>query len=453
MKEDTVYALSTAYGKAGVAIIRISGPKALNVAKEVCIDIRDELDFEPRKMYYCGVINPKTDEIIDKGLAVYFKAPNSFTGEDIVEINIHGSLAVINTVLNVLGEIKGIRLAEPGEFTKRAFENDKMDLTQVEGLADLIEAQTEAQLKQARHQMDGKLSEVINCWREKLVALLAKIEAAIDFSDEEIPKNLENQNEAEIQKLLKQMKTYFKEADKGIKLREGLNVSIVGAPNAGKSSLFNYILKEDRAIISSTPGTTRDVIEAYVDIKGYPVSIYDTAGIRETCEEIETEGIKRALKKAENADIKVLVSENEDNIFFKKELIDKNTIIVLNKIDQYDFNADNIKTRLKAENLKYLKLIPISIKKKKNLDKFIKSFNNTVTNSMQGTQEALITKQRHKNNLKNAMDYLNSALKENQYDLKAENIRLSADEIGKITGKIHVEELLDQIFSSFCIGK
>lgn len=447
---DTIFALSTLYGKSGVAVVRLSGKKSLEILKKVFKKYGDKkTDFKPRYSYFGTFFDPETKDEIDKCLVVYFKAPKSWTGEDTVEISLHGSKAVINKVLDVLSSVCGIRMAEPGEFTKRAFLNDKMDLTEVEGLADLIDSETEKQRKQALSQMNGSLSFVYDKWRKILLEILSSVEASIDFSEDEIPDDLDAKMRKEIKKLAENIQDNLKDA-RGEKLRSGLNVSIIGVPNVGKSSLFNYILKEDRAIVTETAGTTRDIIEAYIDVKCFPVNLFDTAGIRTSKEKIEAEGIKRAIKKAEDADLKILVAGSEKEIFFNKTIIDENTIIILNKIDEKLFDLKSIKNKL--SNFKYIDLVQTSITKRKNLDIFMKTFEDAIVLKMD-TENPIITQKRHRVCLENTVNFLINSLKQKQTDLFAEDVRLAAEEMGKLLGKIRVDELLDQIFSSFCIGK
>ena len=434
--KNTIFALSSAYGKAGVSVFRISGPSAYSILQT----LSNNKKFQPNLMKFVNIFHPKTSLLLDSCMAVYFKGPASYTGEDTVELFTHGSIAVIDSIYEALSTFNEARIAEPGEFTKQAFLNGKLDLTQVEAVADLIEAETESQRMLALSNTNGELSKLYNSWRDELVKILAWCEASIDFSDDEMPKDVIKRNDEKLFKLLDEIKKHIKTSDNAKKIKQGLEVAIIGRPNVGKSSLFNKIIGENKAIVSSIAGTTRDVVDTSIDICGFKVNLSDTAGIREkTDDKIEKKGIKKALEKAKNADIKIYVIDSLKS--FDKDKIDNDTIVLLNKIDKKKF--DNL-----PQNI-----IPLSVKNGENWNKFWSLFVKKIKSKMVNSSDATLTQQRYKNALSSCLNYLSLAMEEDEIDLKAENIRLAVDEIGSITGKVYFNELLDEIFSSFCLGK
>ena len=443
---ETIFANATAPGKAGVSIVRISGEKA----GEALTWLTKKPLPEPRKAEFTKIINPETGEIIDEIIAIYFPAPYSFTGEDIVELHLHGSAAIISEVLGYLAGLPSLRLAQPGEFSRRAFENGKMDLTQIEGLADLIDAETEIQKKQAMRQMQGELSEFYESWRKKLISIMANIEAYIDFPDEDIPESTDVKMQSEVSELVAKIKKHLSDR-RGEIIREGINAVILGAPNVGKSSLMNHLSRRDVAIVSATAGTTRDVIEVHMNIGGMPVTLTDTAGIRESSDEIETEGIKRALSRAELADIKIGIfdANNYPEVDEKTAaLLTKNDIAVINKIDE---------TPLKGAEINGLEARCISITTGENTDKLIAELETKIANIASPSSDPLATRKRHRAELEKCVDALERFLegRKNKIDIElcAEELRLAAKSLGRIIGNIDVEDILDEIFSSFCIGK
>ncbi len=434
--KNTIFALSSAYGKAGVSVFRISGPNSYSILQA----ISNGKKFQQNLMKFTNIYNPKTKVLIDSCMAVFFKAPASYTGEDTVELFIHGSIAVIDSVYEVLSMFKEARIAEPGEFTKQAFLNNKLDLTQVEAVADLIDAETESQRKLALSNINGNLTKIYNNWRDELVKILAWYEASIDFSDDEMPKDVIQNNDKKLSKLLNEMENHIKTETSAQRIKQGLQVAIIGKPNVGKSSLFNKIIGENKAIVSSIAGTTRDIIDTSINIDGFKINLSDTAGIREkTNDKIEKQGIKKALEKAKFADIKIYMIDNIKS--FDEKKFDNDTIVLFNKID-----------KKKYENLPS-NIIPISVKNGENWNKFWTQFTKKIKTKMQTSSDATLTQQRYKNALLSCVSYLDQATKENEIDLKVENIRLAVDEIGSITGKVYFNELLDEIFSSFCLGK
>ena len=434
---DTIYALSSAFGKAGVSVFRISGSNSCEILKK----ITKKTKFIPNKMIFSSMYYPQTDELIDQGMVVFFKSPNSYTGEDTVELFIHGSVAVINAVYDALSYFPDARLATPGEFTKQAFLNNKIDLTEVEAIADLIDAETLSQQKLALSNINGISSKLYNKWREELLAILAWYEAAIDFNEDEIPENILEINEKKLVIFLDEMKKHIETAKIAKKIKYGLNVVIIGKPNVGKSSLFNKLIGENKAIVSNIPGTTRDIIEMAIDIDGFKVNIADTAGLNEnTNDEIEKIGIKKAIDYTKNADLKIYVADNENDILNIKD--DGNSIFVLNKIDI-----------IKNVKINKVNLVHLSVKTGKNWDNFIKLLKEKILFHFDTSNDITLTQARYKTAINNCINYLDTAIKEENIDLKAENIRLACNEIGYITGKIHFNELLDNIFSNFCLGK
>ncbi len=437
----TIFALATAPGKAGVAIIRISGSNA----HHALTILTDKAEIKPRYAHYTQLYHPQTHELIDEAVVLWFPAPHSFTGEDVVELHIHGSRAVVNALFQVLSEYLALRLAEPGEFSRRAFINNKMDLTQAEGIADLIAAETSLQARQALRQVSGELEQLYEGWRMQLIHILAFLEAYIDFPDEDLPSDVIQEVTANISALREAITVHINDKRRGEKLREGLYVAIIGAPNAGKSSLLNYLAKRDVAIVSHIAGTTRDVIEVHLDIAGYPVIIADTAGLRESEDVVENEGIKRARKRAEQADLKIALFDAGkvlDNSTL--ELIDENTLIVINKIDTATHFPSSIGST---------PALPISLHKNIGLDMLLNMLENNIYKHIQPSHNPVITRARYREHLQHCLLHLERFNLGNALELAAEDVRMAARQLGKITGKIEVEQVLDVIFSSFCIGK
>lgn len=441
MTKNTIYALSTVFGKSGVAVIRISGNSVLSVISKITnIDINT---IKPRYAYFTDIINPNTKEILDKSLVLYFKAPYSFTGEDILEIQTHGSKAVLNSVLNILSSIEDVRLAEPGEFSKRAFYNNKMDLTEAEGLADLIDAETSEQQKYAIRQLSGNLKNLYSSWREDLVKTLSYLEAFIDFPEEDIPEYLYNDILNTVFKIKENITLHLKDNSVNERLKNGFQIVIAGATNAGKSSLINTLAKRNAVIVSDIAGTTRDAIDINLDIKGYPVVITDTAGIRETDNPIEKQGIEIAKEKIETADIiinlyDVTNSSHDDTLDTSK------TIYVVNKIDKLTKEELN---KIPSNHLK------ISAKQNIGVDELVENILNIIKNNFANSSNYLITRERYRLALEECLEHLNTFSLDKEIELSAEDIRLACRSIGKITGHVEIDEILNNIFGSFCIGK
>jgi tRNA modification GTPase len=445
---QTIFALSTPPGKSGIAVIRISGSLATESLKAFGADIPKVRVATLRQLHH-------NHQLIDKALVLYFKAPESFTGEDMVEIHCHGGRAVTKQLLDILSSLPEFRFAEPGEFTRRAYGNGKMDLTAAEGLADLIAADTEAQRKQAMHIMQDAAG-FYEKMRQNVLHSLAFLEAYIDFPDEDIPAEVLKQIEEEVKAATKLIAAQLKDNQASEKIREGIYITILGAPNVGKSSLMNLLAKRDVAIVSSIAGTTRDVIEVHLDIKGYSVILADTAGIREHAEEIEREGIRRSFERAKAADIRIVVLDAEEvasgqwpvtrNI---ESLITDHgsqaTIILINKSDL-----------AAPEPAPINGIMPIlfSAKERTGMSELMGAIEHRLM-AIIPAEPSFITRSRHRVHLKAALKHLEDYLASpgRGLELKCEELRRAATEIGRITGKITADEVLGQIFSSFCIGK
>lgn len=446
MDNKTIYALSTVFGKSGVAVFRISGKQAFDVFEKMTRLKSGEI--ENRKVYYTPVLKIDSRETIDRCIIVAFKSPYSFSGEDTVEISCHGSKAVIRSIYDELSKLEGFRLAEPGEFSRRAFYNGKMDLTEADGLADLIEAETEIQRKTALKQMDGTLFKLYDDWRERLVSILSYIEAYIDFPEEDIPQDVVLKLENSVFKVISEIENHITKNNVDERLRDGFHVVISGPTNAGKSSLINAIVHRNVAIVSDIAGTTRDVIEAYVDIKGFPVIISDTAGLRETDDEIEKIGVNLAREKIASADFNIFLfdaSNTKPEIFNEYINGTENYMLVANKSELID---DNLYKDLLQKGC-----ILLSVKQNINIDVITDTLYEHFNNLYSTASGMLITRERYKQALQECLNNLKKFNLNKEIELAAEDIRLACREIGKITGRVEVNEILDKIFSSFCIGK
>ena len=442
----TIFALSTGPGISGLAVVRVSGTEAQEVIKLLT---KKELP-KPRFATLRKINKINTSELIDEGIILWFPGPQSYTGEDMVEFHVHGSKAVVEALHSAISEIDNCRLAEPGEFTKLAFQNGKINLLKAESIADLISSETEIQRQQAIKIMNGKSADKFNELREKLLKSLSHIEAKIDFPDEDLPKNILDDIKKNLEEVSINIQKILNDKKVGEIIREGFKIAIVGPTNAGKSSLLNHLSNRDVAIVSEIAGTTRDVIETHLNIDGYPVIVSDTAGIREAKDEIEKKGIKLAIKKAEEADLRIVVIEPKNLNFtgFLKDLFDENSILVINKCDLEHVQLN--------EQMKKLDPIIVSIKNKTNIDQLILRIKNKIKNKFIIRDDILITRERHRYHLEKCLDYLNSFTEKNNdkdFDKAAEDLRLSTRHLGMIVGKVDVEEILGSIFNDFCIGK
>ena len=442
----TIYALSTGPGISGIAVVRISGPETSKV-----IEILTNKKLPKPRVASLRKINKiNTSELIDEGLILWFPGPESYTGEDMAEIQVHGSKAVIDALHSSISKIENCRLAEPGEFTKLAFQNGKINLLKAESIADLISSETEIQRQQAIKIMDGKSADQFNFLREKLLKILSYVEAKIDFPDEDLPNDILDEIKNNSNDVIKKIEKILNDQKVGERIREGFKIAILGPTNAGKSSLINHLSNRDVAIVSEVAGTTRDVIETHLNIDGYPVIISDTAGIRESKDEIEKKGIKLSLNRAEEADLKLVVvdAKSPDFTDVLKGLLDENAILVINKSDLLEKEIDS--------EIKNINHVLISIKDNKNIDELISKIKNNLKNKFITSDDILITRERHRQHLEQCLDHLNNFNKKKEiedFDKAAEDLRLATRHLGMIVGKVDVEEILGSIFNDFCIGK
>ena len=427
---DTIYALATPQGRAGVAVIRISGPEAFMSLNSLCKGIR----IKPRKTVLCDLYT-EDGLHLDRALVIPFKGPHSFTGEDVVELHLHGSIAVIQKTLVSLSKIANFRQALPGEFTRRAFSNEKLDLVEIEGLADLIEAETEAQRLQALKVLSGKLGERAQEWRSMIIKAMALIEVTIDFADEEVPTDVSKEVLSILDNIIKDLDVESTGINAAERIRSGFEVAIVGKPNVGKSTLLNALAGREAAITSEQAGTTRDIIEVRMDLDGLPVTILDTAGLRDTNNLIETEGIHRAIERANTSDLVIVLSEDGKGL---PDIKNPNTLQFISKCDE-----GSLKNGISAVT-------------GFGLDNLINSIKNKLGNNVQN--QGIATRFRHKEAIDRSIEKLKEAKKFVSdgpafYDLAAEELRQTAYTLDELFGKVDVEKILDKIFSSFCLGK
>ena len=442
----TIYALSSGPGISGIAVIRISGKQTSNIIKK----LTDAELPKPRVATLRKINKINTSELIDEGLILWFPGPKSYTGEDMAEIQVHGSKAVVDALHSSLSKIENCRLAEPGEFTKLAFQNGKINLLKAESIADLISSETEIQRQQAIKIMNGKSADQFNFLREKLLKILSHVEAKIDFPDEDLPNDILKEIKKSSDDVLKNIEKILNDQKVGERIREGFKIAILGPTNAGKSSLLNHLSNRDVAIVSEVAGTTRDVIETHLSIDGYPVIISDTAGIRDSKDEIEKKGIKLSLNRAEEADLKLVVvdAKSPDFTDVLKGLLDENAILVINKSDLLEKEIDS--------EIKNINHVLISIKDNKNIDELISKIKNNLKNKFITSDDILITRERHRQHLEQCLDHLNNFNQKKEiedFDKAAEDLRLATRHLGMIVGKVDVEEILGSIFNDFCIGK
>ena len=442
----TIYALSSGPGISGIAVIRISGQ---DTSKAIELMTGKRVP-KPRVATLRKINKINTSELIDEGIILWFPGPESYTGEDMAEIQVHGSKAVIDALHNNISKIKNCRLAEPGEFTKLAFQNGKINLLKAESIADLISSETEIQRQQAIKIMNGRSADQFNYLREKLLKILSHVEAKIDFPDEDLPKDILNEIKKSSDDVFKNLEKILDDQKVGERIREGFKIAILGPTNAGKSSLLNHLSNRDVAIVSEIAGTTRDVIETHLNIDGYPVIVSDTAGIRESKNEIEKKGIKLSLSRAEEADLKLVVvdAKNLDFTDVLRRLLDENAILVINK-------SDLVKKDIDPE-IKKIDHVLISIKENTNVDELILKIKNNLKNKFITNDDILITRERHRQHLEQCLDHLknfNQKKEIEDFDKAAEDLRLATRHLGMIVGKVDVEEILGSIFNDFCIGK
>ncbi len=442
----TIYSLSSGPGISGIAIIRVSGPDTSNVLKL----LTNKSLPKPRVATLRKINKINTSELIDEGILLWFPAPESYTGEDMAEIQVHGSKAVIDAIHSSISKVENCRLAEPGEFTKLAFQNGKINLLKAESIADLISAETEIQRKQAIKIMNGKSADQFNFLREKLLKILSHVEAKIDFPDEDLPNDILKEIKKSSDEVLTNINKILDDQKVGERIREGFKIAILGPTNAGKSSLLNLLSNRDVAIVSEIAGTTRDVIETHLNIDGYPVIVSDTAGIRDSKNEIEKKGIKLSLNRADEADLKLVVVDvkNLDFTDVLMGLLDQNSILVINK-------SDLLKGDIEPEIKKFNHIL-ISIKENLNIDELISKIKNNLKNKFITSDDILITRERHRQHLEQCLEHLNNFNKKNEvedFDKAAEDLRLATRHLGMIVGKVDVEEILGSIFNDFCIGK
>ena len=440
-----IYALSSGRGPSGIAIIRVSGKDTF----QVCKNLTQLKEINSNEVNYCKIIDPENNKIIDpEALLLWFPTPNSYTGDDLAEFQVHGSNSVISALLKALSDQDNCRLAEPGEFTKIAFQNDKIDLLKAESIGDLIHAETELQREQAVKLIQGNASNYYNDLREKLIKSLSYIEAKIDFAEDDLPEKVLKEVHKSIKDIHNDIQKILEDNKIGEKIRDGFKVSIIGEVNAGKSSLLNLLSKREVAIVSEEEGTTRDVIETFLNIDGYPVILSDTAGIRESKNEVEKKGILLAIGKSKEADLNIFVIDNSSKIIDNKikDLINKDSIVLLNKSDinniqNHKFDADTIL---------------VSVKDNRNIDILIKKLKEKLSKKFTSNNSILISRERHRVKLNECLKEIDKFLKKDQnkdIELAAEDLRMATRHLGSIVGKVDVEEILGSIFKDFCIGK
>ena len=438
---QTIAALATAPGRAAIAVLRISGPGANAALKAL---IRRELP-EPRRATLLKLFDPAAEQLIDEGLVLWFPSPQSFTGEDVAELHVHGSRAGVSALLRALTESCGVRLAEPGEFTRRAFDNGKLDLTQAEGLADLIDAETEGQRRQALRQLRGALGAKADAWRGQVIKASAFLEAAIDFPDEDLPEDTFARAAPILKRISGEIAAALKDNRTGERMREGITVAIIGPPNAGKSSLLNALAKREVAIVSERAGTTRDVIEVALDLGGLPVVLLDTAGLRDVSDPIEQEGVRRARARALDADVRLLLWEAM-RLPADWASLDiepgPDDLLVVSKADL-------------AGDLPGIGALAVSAKTTEGLDRLIAAIRDKAEGRTNIGIDPIVTRARHRHELSRAAASLNEALSVDpqHIELIAEEVRAAATSLARVTGRIDVEDILDAVFAEFCLGK
>lgn len=445
---DTIYAPATGAGRAAVAVIRVSGPGSRQAVQALAGRVPRPRQAVLRRLRY-------READLDEALVLWFESPSSYTGEDAAEFHVHGGRAVVAAVLEALAA-QGLRMAEPGEFTRRAFENGKLDLAQAEGVADLIDAETDAQRRQALGQLGGALGQRYDRWRDLLIHALAMLEAAVDFPDEELPEDVAERARPGLRALLSEIDEALADAVRGRKVREGYRIALVGAPNAGKSTLLNGLAERDAAIVTATPGTTRDIIEVPLVLGGYKVLVADTAGLRVTEDSIEAEGVRRARAWAAEADLRLWVFDaasfhvKQD---WAEDLATPQDWVVINKIDLVDAERLSELQAVLGEGGR--RVITLAARKPGGVASLLAALNEHVIDSLSGAEFPAATRIRHAERLTEARGLIERALSDAglEVELAAEDVRLAARALGRITGRVDPEDVLEKVFSSFCIGK
>ncbi|MDB5450229.1 MAG: thdF [Phenylobacterium sp.] len=443
---DTIFAPATAAGRAAVAVVRVSGPQAETAVRRLAGDLP-----EPRRASLQRLYDAEGVEL-DRALVLWFPGPASYTGEDCAEFHVHGGAAVVGALSEALAAM-GLRLAEPGEFTRRAFENGKLDLAQAEGVADLVDAETEAQRRQALEQLGGRLSEVQARWREALTQALAMFEAAVDFPDEEVPADVAGRAGPVLEELIAELTTAAADAERGERVREGYRIALVGAPNAGKSTLLNALADREAAIVTAIPGTTRDIIEAPMVLAGYKVLLADTAGLRDTDHEIEAEGVRRARAWATSADLRLwLVDGSAEGRAEVPRELQPGDLCILTKRDLPENEAGWNAVEEAAE--RRLPVMAVTARGPNDIAWLKATLTERVVDALAGAAPPAATRLRHRDLLLEAAERLRHALAQDEaLELAAEDVRLAARALDRITGRIDPEAVLGKIFSTFCIGK
>ncbi|PHR63124.1 MAG: tRNA uridine-5-carboxymethylaminomethyl(34) synthesis GTPase MnmE [Robiginitomaculum sp.] len=449
---DTIFALSSARGSAGIAVLRLSGDQALGAANR----LMDGKELVPRKTHLRWLTNPQTKEQLDQALVLYFAGPNSFTGEDVVELHCHGSMAVLDAVSSCLLDL-GLRSAEPGEFTRRAFDNNRLDLLEAEGLADLIDSRTDAQRQQALGQMGGELSQQVEIWRSLLLAALARIEAEIDFPDEEdVSGSLVGQTEPGLAELQSLLLANLQQANRGTKVRDGYLIALLGPVNAGKSTLLNALAGEERAIVSAEPGTTRDIVEVQLQIGGFLVTIADSAGLRPSTDKIEIEGIRRAKKLAERADLRLFLNDGSKS----DKAAGREFLSLAQEGDLFlRTKTDLLLDPKPAQQGEKTDELNVSAKTGTGLEQVLLQIETRVTQTLGKSEVPVLTRARHIDAVGRAEQAVQAARNEltkpdgAMPELVAEHLRDASQSLGYLVGRVHSEQILDEIFNGFCIGK
>ncbi|MEM8920836.1 MAG: tRNA uridine-5-carboxymethylaminomethyl(34) synthesis GTPase MnmE [Pseudomonadota bacterium] len=442
---ETIVALASGVGRAGVAVVRVSGPGARRCLQALI----GRGPLPPERRLSLRRLRASDGSEIDEAMVVWFGAPATYTGEDIVELHLHGGRAITDAAVRAARELGPCRIAEPGEFTRRAFDNGRLDLTRAEAVADLIDAETEGQRRQALRQFDGQMQAAFETWRDRLIQTLAALEAAIDFPDEgDIPETVDAPARALLVNLRADLEAALADVGRGAAIRDGFQVAILGAPNAGKSSLLNRLARRDAAIVSDVPGTTRDIVEVRMDLGGFPVWLSDTAGLRETADKIEQEGVRRALDRASNADLRILVLDASDPRM-NLDVLSGDDLVVVNKTD--------LPNAAKVFDVGLLDRLDVSALTGDGLDGLVEALTGRVVERLSSDAPPIVTRERHRNLLSAGLDHINRALialdRNMGVELASEDVRLATRALGRVTGTVDVEDLLDRIFSEFCVGK